>query len=199
MALHVAGGKGTFEPGCAFATDGLFLVVEAVVAEDLRFRIVGGGDLGATVDQAMGLVEVDGGGDVFGDDFVVLPRFRDAVDLNCQQDWNANSVQFAGEHDYGGGSPTVAEEDDAGLRFFLVAEDAVVVAVEFAEDCVVGGAAVAVLEDLDLGVGQGGAHVLSELYGAVVGVVVADEASGEADENVRGGCCGMCGYCTIGG
>jgi hypothetical protein len=94
----------------------------------------------------------------------------------------------------------VAEEDDAGLRFFLVAEDAVVVAIEFADDCVVGGSAMAVLEDLDGGVlGQGRAHMPGELHGAVVGIVVANEASGEADEDVGRRCCGMNGYGTVSG
>lgn len=104
LALHVAGGEGVLEPGGSGAGDGGFLVVEAVVAEDLGFGIIGGGDFGAAVDQAVGLVKICRGGDVVGDDFVVLPGLGDAVDLNRQEHGDSDAIEFAREHDHGGRS-----------------------------------------------------------------------------------------------
>ena len=62
-ALHVVGSQGAVHPGHAFALDGVFLVIEEIISQDLRLGI-GGGDLGAAVKDAVRLVEVHGGGHV---------------------------------------------------------------------------------------------------------------------------------------
>ncbi len=76
---------------------------------------------------------------------------RNAVDLHGEQHGDARAVQFPGKHHHGGRSPTVAEEDDVRLRFFLVAQHAVMIGVEQAQDGFVGCLPVAVLENLDRG------------------------------------------------
>jgi hypothetical protein len=201
LALHMAGGESALEPRCSGARHGSLLVVEAVVAENPGFGIIGGGDLGAAVDQAMRLIKIHRGGDVVGDDLVVLPGLGDAVDLHGEQHGDSNTIQFAREHHYGGRSPTVAEQNDARLGFFLGAQNAVMIHVEPAKDGFVSGSSVTVLEDLDGRVfRQVGLNSVGQLHGAVIEIVVAHEAAGEADEDVRrcgwgmggdGSVCGM--------
>ena len=78
----MTGGEEAVCPGSVGAFDGSFLVIDEVVAEDLSFRGIGGDDLRLAVDDAMGLVEVDGLGDIVRNDGIVLPDFGDAIDLN---------------------------------------------------------------------------------------------------------------------
>src|SRR5450631_4947349 len=67
LALHVAGREGTLEPGASHALHRRLLIVKTEVPEDLRLRIVGGGDACAAMDQPMRLIEVRRGGDIFRD------------------------------------------------------------------------------------------------------------------------------------
>ena len=115
LALHMAGRERVLEPGCSLARHRSFLVVETVVSKNLRFGIVRGGDLCAAVNQAVRLIEVDRRRNVFRDDSVALPRLGDAVDLHSEQHGDSGTIQFTGQHHDGGRSPTVAEQDDAGL------------------------------------------------------------------------------------
>ena len=130
----------------------LFLVIETVVAENLRLRIVRGCDLGAAMNQTVRLVEIHRRGDVLRDDAVILPRLGDAVDLYSQQHRDSGAIQFARQHHDRGRSPTVAKENDVRPRLFFVAENAVVIAVEQTKDRVVSGLPVAVLEDPNVGI-----------------------------------------------
>ena len=121
LALHVAAREVPLEPCRSGAPDWRFPVIETIVAENLGLRIVGGGDAFATVEKAVGLVEIDSGHDIFGDDAIVLPGLGDAVDLDGEEHGDSGAVQFASQHDDGGRSPTMAKEDDARLRFFRAA------------------------------------------------------------------------------
>src|ERR1700757_1123441 len=138
----MAGSEYALEPGTAAALHWFLPVIEAVVSKNLRLGIVGSDDLGAAVQQSMRLIKVHCLGDIVGDDLIALPRFLDAVDLYRKQHRDSSPIQFARQHDDGRSSPTVAEENDARLRFFLVAEDAIVIAVEEAKNGFVGGSPV---------------------------------------------------------
>lgn len=185
FALRVAGSE-VIEPAHGFAPYGLFAIVVAIVAENFCFGGVGGGDAGASVDEAVRLIEVDGGSDVVGNDGVVLPQFGDAVDLYGEQNGNVDASEFARQYDRGRGSPTVAEEHDVGLRFFLIAQEAIVIAIEKADDGLVGLTAVAIFKDLDESVvTQALAQALGDKHRLLMGIVVANEAANEPDENER--------------
>src|SRR5579862_8453068 len=130
LALHVAGSEGALEPDGFSTPGGGFAVIEAVVAENVSLGIVGGADDRSAMNQTMRLIKVGGIFNIVGDNAIVLPKLRDTVDLNGEQDRNANAIQFTSEHDYGGGSPTVAEQNNPGPRFLFRGENAVVIAVE---------------------------------------------------------------------
>ena len=68
----------------------------------------------------------------------MLPGLGDTVDLDGELDRNAGTIQFAGEEHDGRASPTVSEEHDVSLGLFFVAEDAVTIAIEQADDGSVG-------------------------------------------------------------
>ena len=115
FAFEVGVHEGLAEPRCAGAGHRICFVVETVVAEDFCFLRIGSADLMASVDEAVGLIEVHRRRDIGGDDAIFLPELGDAVDLNGEQHGNSGTLQLARQHDYGGGSPTVAEENDSCL------------------------------------------------------------------------------------
>ncbi len=73
---------------------GDFLVIEAVISQNLRLRIIGRGDLRTTVEQPMRLIEIHRRRDIVGNDFVLLPGLLDAVDLHREQHRNSRTLQF---------------------------------------------------------------------------------------------------------
>ena len=118
----------------------------------------------------------------------MLPGLGDAVDLDRELDRNAGTVQFAGEKHDGRASPTVSEEHDVSLGLFFVAEDAVVIAIEQADDGFVGVPTMTVLEHLnEVVLGNAFANALGELNGLLVLVVVTHESANKTDENIRRG------------
>jgi len=188
LALDVAGHEGPANPGRCLAFNRSLVVVVTIVAEDLSLRSVGGMNHGAAMDQAVRLVEVGGGSYVVGDDSIALPELGDAVDLHGEQHGDADAIQFAGEKNDGRGSPTVAEQDDMGLGLFLVGQDSIVVAIKQAQNGVVGGLPVTILEDLDVGVvGEILANALRQLYRSMIRTVVAYETTCESDDDRRRG------------
>jgi hypothetical protein len=205
LALRVGGREEALKPRRSWALHGRFLIIETVVAENLRLRIIGGGDASAAVEQAVGLIEVGSRSDIFRDDPIALPGLGDAVNLYGEQHGDSGTVQFTSQHDDGGRSPTVAEENDARLRFFDGAQHAIMIGIEPAKNSVVGRLAVAILEDLDRGTrGKVWLKSVGELHRAVVEIVVTHEAAGKTNEDVRacrrsvgdgavgGGECGRC-------
>src|ERR1700693_4349312 len=182
----MAGSEYVLEPGTAAALHRFLPVIEAVDSKNLGLGIVGSDHLCPAVQQAMRLIKVHCLGDIVGDDLIALPRFLDAVDLYRKQHRDSCSIQFARQHDDGRSSPTVAEENDARLRFFLIAEDAIVIAVEQAKNGVVGGFPVAVLKDLDYVACR---KVLSNSLGKpdwpVAQTIVALKTSRKSDEDIR--------------
>ena len=149
FALHVARSEDPLKPGCPGTLHRFFLVIETVIAQNLSLRIVCGRNRCAAMDQAMRLIKVRRLGDVVGDDLVVLPGLFDAIDLYREQDGDFCTIQFAGQQDHGGSSPTVAEENDVGVRLFLIAKDAVVIAVQQAQNAFEGSFSMPVFKDLD--------------------------------------------------
>jgi len=82
FTLHVVGSKDAVEPGSFRALDGMFFVIDEVVAQDFCLGGVSGGDLWAAVDEAMRLIKIDGLGDVVGNDGILLPEFGHAIHLD---------------------------------------------------------------------------------------------------------------------
>ena len=79
----------------------------------------------------------------------------------------------------------MAEQNDARAGFFAVGQNAIMITIEQAEDGLVGGFPVAVFEHLDVGsAGQIPANALRQLDWTVIGIVVTDESTGEANDNV---------------
>jgi len=85
----VVGGKYTVEPGSLRALDRVLLVVDEVISQNVRLGRISSFDLRAAVDDAMGLIEIDGLGDVVGNDGILLPEFGDAIHLDGEQNRNA--------------------------------------------------------------------------------------------------------------
>lgn len=86
-------------PGILVAGDVCLVVIELIVAEDLRSGWIGGADSGAAVKQSVALIEVDGLGHVGRDARVSLPDLRDAVDENGQQHRNLIVLKLMGHGD----------------------------------------------------------------------------------------------------
>src|SRR5581483_5808978 len=187
FALHVISHKSAIKPRSSITLHRSLLVIEPIVADDLGFRVIFGANLRASVDEAMRLVEIDGSCDVIGNDVVVLPRFRHAVDLHGEQDWNARLIQLAREEYDSRSSPTMAEEDDAGVGLFFFAQSTVMIVIQKMENGVVSGFAMTVLEDPNKGIlGKLVPRLLRKNHRALMGIIVADEAPDESDKDVRG-------------
>src|ERR1700688_4358957 len=196
----MAGSEHVLEPGTAAALHWLLPVIEAVVSENLRPGIVGSDDLCAAVQQARRLIKVHRLGDIVGDDLIALPRFLDAVDLDRKQHRDSCSIQFARQHDDGRSSPTVTEENDARLRFFLITEDAIVIAVEQAKNGLVGGSPATVLKDLDyVACRKVLPNSLRKLHRPVARTITALKAARKTDEDIRNGCGRTTGNGPVGG
>ena len=186
LALHVIGSNVTVEPGKSLAGDRSLVVIETVVAQDAGFGIVHSLDFRAAVDNSMWLVQVDGRGNVPGNEFVVLPGLRHAIDLSGQQHGDTHAVEFSRQHDDGACTPALAEEHDVSRIFFLLAQHSVVIGVEQAKDRLERGFAMAVLENLDVGV-LGGIllEAMSNLDWAMMRVGMTDETADETDQDIR--------------
>ena len=85
----MVGGKYTVEPGSLRALDRVLLVVDEVISQNVRLGRISSFDLRAAVDDAMRLIEIDGLGDVVGNDGILLPEFGDAIHLDGEQNRNA--------------------------------------------------------------------------------------------------------------
>lgn len=126
--------EGTRIPTVTCAGDGIAGVIRLIVSQDAGAAGIDGLNGFSSVKDAVRLVEVYGFADVGRDAPVVFAGFFDAVDLNGEQDGDAETVEFAREVDSFGCSPTVAEKDDAGCAFFAFAQLAVVAGIERCKD-----------------------------------------------------------------
>ena len=94
----------------------------------------------------------------------------------------------------------MAEENDARLRFFLIAEDAIVIDVEQAQYCFVSSFPVAVLKDLNrVAFRKVLSNPLRKFHGSVVRIIVAHKAARKTDDDIRQGCGRTTGHCTVRG
>jgi len=183
--LHVIGSEEALCPRGLGALNRVLLVIHEVVSEDLSFSGVGGDDLPAAMDDAVGLIKVHGLGDIVWNDGIVLPNFGDAIDLHGEENRDALAAEVAGEQHGSRGSPAVAEQNDTGASFFFRGKNAIAIGIEQAEDSGVSLLPAAVLENLDISIfGNGSFDQFGELNWAVVRVVVGDETSDETDYDV---------------
>jgi hypothetical protein len=185
FALHVAGSKHAVNPGSLRALDWIFPVIGEVIPQNFCLRGISGRDLRPAVDDAMGLIKIDGLGDIVGNNGIVLPDLGDAIHLHRQQNRYARSAQFASEQHCGRCSPALAEQDNSGAGFFFGGESAVAVGIEQPHDGIKGPLPAPVFENSDVSVfGNDGADSLRQPNRAVVRVVVADEAAHKTDDDV---------------
>src|SRR5690348_1218959 len=91
----------------------VFLVIEAKISQDLRFRGSGSTNFRSTVDQSVGLIKIRCARDVGGDHAVIRAEALYAVDLNCKQNGNVAPVEFAGQLHHGRTAPAMAVKNDA--------------------------------------------------------------------------------------
>jgi hypothetical protein len=81
----------------------------------------------------------------------------------------------------------VAEKDDVCFCFFVGTQRSIVVTVKQLKDCLVRSLAVAILENANEGIlGKRMQRLLREEDGTLVGIVVPDKSSNEADNDVAG-------------
>jgi len=185
FALHVPGSEEAIRPRSSWAVDWSFFVVHAVVAQNRGLGGIGGKDLAPAVDNACCLIKVHGLGDVVGNDGIVLPQFGDTIHLHRQQDRYTSATQIARQQHRRSCSPTVAKENNASSILLFGGEDTVVIGIEKSDNGIIGPFSAAILENPDIGaLGSSLPDTLRELNGAVVRIVVTDEATHEADHNV---------------
>src|SRR5947209_1899623 len=99
------------------------------------------------------------------------------------------ATQFASQQHDCGCSPTMSEKNDASLRFLVVSQCSVTVAIEQVNDGFVGGSAVTILENLNKGIlWELVPRLLRENDGTLMRIVVPDEPANEAHNNVAR-CC----------
>ena len=136
------------------------------------------------MNQPVGLVEVDGLRDIGRNDRIVLADFGDAIHLHRQQHGNVLPLQIASQGNYSGGSPTVTEKDDSSIPSFRGGQNAVVIAIELPDNGTVSTLPVPVFKRLD---GDAGgirfAEALSQLDGAVTGVIVTDKPTNKTNND----------------
>jgi len=162
------------------------LVREAEIAKDHGTRWICRPDIGAPVQNAAGLVEVDSFGNVRRDKRIILSIFRDAVDLDGQSNRYAIAQEFAGERNRSRSTPAVAEQDDTGASFFFVCELAVSFPVQPIEDQFVGVCDPAIFEYLNMNVvAVSSLNLLSYLHLCMAKVVAMDETSYKTNNKCR--------------
>jgi hypothetical protein len=173
------------EPRESLTPNWILLVVESIVAENASFGVIHGPDLGPPVDDTVRLVEIDGRGDIIGNDFVVLPQLWDTVHLDCKHYRHVNAVEFAREKDNCRATPALAEEHNASGGFLIVIQDAVSIGVEQVEDGPERSFAAPIFKHLDEGIfGRVPLKLMRDLHGSMVGIRVAHESANETDEDV---------------
>jgi len=188
FALHVIRRNFAVEPRHAFTPGGILLVIEAVVAEDLRLGVVSSPNFLASVQNSMRLIKISGLDDVVGNDAIMLPRLGDGVDLDGEKDGDVVAIELASEHYDGGASPTLAEQDDPGRRFFVRAQGTVMVFVDQVDNAAVGRPSVTILKDLNVCIFRGGlSNAFRYEYRSMMGIIVPDEAAHKTYKNVRRG------------
>jgi len=96
LALHMTWGEGAVDPGHALAANGILPVIEAIVTQNLGFRIVGSANERPAMDDPVRLVEVRCGCYVVWNEAVVLPGLGYGIDLHSQHDGNAGAVEITG-------------------------------------------------------------------------------------------------------
>jgi hypothetical protein len=83
--LNVSFFEEASKPGILGAIDRRRFVIEAEISENLRAGRVSGANLRVTVKNSVGLVEIDGLGDVRGNNFVVFAALGDAIHLDREE------------------------------------------------------------------------------------------------------------------
>ena len=138
--------------------------------------------------EAVRLVEINGFGDVSGDQSVILMAFLDAIDLNCKEHWDAAFLQLSRERDGLRRAPAVTIENDARVAFFAVGERAIVIGVEQANNFGVGALRVMVSDRFRVDtIRIHGAKLRGQLDFAVDHIVAVNVAADEADDDDRRG------------
>ena len=77
-----------FVPGVEVAFLRNFCVAETKISDNLGASGIGGADGGASVKDAIGLIEIYGAGNVCGNDGVLLAFLPDAIDLDGEKNRN---------------------------------------------------------------------------------------------------------------
>jgi len=82
LAFHVTVCEMPVQPGVIRTLERALRVVCSIVPKDFSSQGIGGSDLPPAVEDALGLIKIHGFSDIVGNNGVVLPELRDAIDLN---------------------------------------------------------------------------------------------------------------------
>ncbi len=180
------------EPGISLATDGIRVVVEAVVSQNFRPRRVRSPNLRTPVHDAIGLVEIYRLFHVGWNYGIVLADFGHAIHLDSEQDGDAVPFEVLRARDTVSDAPQLCPKMMMRACCFSSADS---LPSRFAsrspQNFLVGLGAMTVREALYIHpIGVFVAQVFDHLHRAVHAVIVPDEAADKADDD--GGRCGAC-------
>ena len=137
------------------------------------------------MNEALGLIKVNGLGDVVWDHGIVLPELGYAIYLNGELNGNVFAPQVTGQRDDRGGSPALSEQDDVSVISFLRGENTIMIGVQQSQDSLASLLPAAIFEYADVGSRRrAGANLLRKFDWAVMRIVILHETADEADKNV---------------
>ena len=88
-------------------------VVEFEIPNNVRTHRISGTNFRAPAHETRRLIEIGCLHYIRGNHRIVFPRFPDAVDLDCEEDWDSVSLESAGNVDGFRCAPTVTVQDNA--------------------------------------------------------------------------------------
>src|SRR5690242_8986035 len=111
--------KSSVVPRILRAMNRFFLVIEAEISEDLRFRWIGRANFRPAMNHSMGLIEIRCARDIWRNHAVIRAEALHAVDLNSKQNGNSTVVELARQLDHCRTAPAMAVKNDARLPLFV--------------------------------------------------------------------------------
>jgi hypothetical protein len=106
-------------PRIRVARDGIRFIVEFQIANNSRACRIGSTNTWLTMEKSIRLIEIDGLGDVGGDNRVVLANLGNTIHLNGQEDGDAVFFQLLRQRHGFRGAPAHPIDNDAGIALFF--------------------------------------------------------------------------------
>ncbi len=148
--LGMGPGQVAVPPGVVRAIDGVVAIVKLEISDDMSARRIGRANRFASVNEASDLEKINRLSDVGGNVRVILAALGNTIDLNGQQNGDAELPEGAREVDALRRTPTVSIENDARLLFLGARERAIMVGIEKIQDLPQGFSLAMIFERLDV-------------------------------------------------